>query len=69
MRDTERGRDIGRGRSGFRARSLMWDSILGPVDHSLSQKAGTQPQSHPGAPPGTVVDPYYVLTYFNLTTL
>eukprot|EP00071_Canis_lupus_P049961 XP_022283518.1 uncharacterized protein LOC102151706 isoform X1 [Canis lupus familiaris] len=32
MRDTQRGRDTGRGRS-----RLLWDSILGPRDHVLSQ--------------------------------
>ena len=36
MRDTERGRDIGRGRSRLPAISLMWDSIPGPWDHDLS---------------------------------
>ena len=35
MRDTERDRDIGRGRSRLSARSLMWDSILGLQDHAL----------------------------------
>ena len=35
-RYTQRGRDIGRGRSGFPAGSLMQDSIPGPRDHDLS---------------------------------
>ena len=36
MRDRERGRDIGRGRSRLPTRSQMWDSILGLWDHTLS---------------------------------
>ena len=36
MRDTERGRDIGRGRSRLLTVSPMWDSIPGPWDHALS---------------------------------
>ena len=36
MRDTERGRDIGRGRSKLPAGSLIWDWIPGPQDHDLS---------------------------------
>ena len=38
MRDTERGRDTGRGRSRISAGSLTWDSISGPQDHTLSQR-------------------------------
>ena len=38
MRDTQRGRDIGRGSSRLHAGSPMWDSILGLQDHSLSQR-------------------------------
>ena len=38
MRDTERGRDIGRGRSRLHAGNLMQDSIPGPQDHDLSQR-------------------------------
>ena len=38
MRDTERGRDIGRRRSRLRAGNLMQDLILGPGDHNLSQR-------------------------------
>ena len=38
MRDTEKGRDIGRGKSGLLAGSLMQDSIPGPWDHALSQR-------------------------------
>ena len=30
MRDTERGRNLGRGRGRLPARSLMWDLILVP---------------------------------------
>ena len=36
MRDTERGRDTGRGRSRLHAGSPMWDSIPGLQDHALS---------------------------------
>ena len=38
MRYTERGRDIGRGRSRLPVGSLMWGLILGPQDHALSQR-------------------------------
>ena len=38
MRDTERGRDIGRGRSRLPERIPMWDSIPGPRDHALSKR-------------------------------
>ena len=38
MRDTERGRSTGRGRSRPPAVSLMWDWIPGPRDHTLSQR-------------------------------
>ena len=37
-RDTERGRDIGRGRSRCPVGSPMQDSIPGPQDHDLSQR-------------------------------
>ena len=37
-RHTERGRDIGRGRSRLHTGSQMWDSILGFRDHALSQR-------------------------------
>ena len=38
MKDTHthRGRDTGRGRSRLHAGSLIWDSIPGPQDHTLS---------------------------------
>ena len=38
MRDTERGRDTGRGRSRPHAGSPTWDSIPGPRGHALSQR-------------------------------
>ena len=38
MRDTERGRDTGRGRSRLPAGELMWDSIPGPQGHTLSRR-------------------------------
>ena len=39
MRDTERGRDTGGGRSRLPAVSPTWDSIPGPQDHALEPKA------------------------------
>ena len=45
MRDTERGRDIGRGRSRLPAGSPMQDSVPGP-----EPKADTHPLGHLGAP-------------------
>ena len=38
MRDTERGRDTGRGRSRLHAGSPTGDSILGPRGHALDQR-------------------------------
>ena len=38
MRDTQRGRDIGRGRSRLSVEILMRDSIPGPWDHDLSER-------------------------------
>ena len=38
MRDTHRGRDIGRERSRLHAGSLMWDLISGLQDHTLGQR-------------------------------
>ena len=49
MRDTERGRDIGKERSRLLVGSLMWDLISGLQDHDLSQRQVAQPLSHPGA--------------------
>ena len=37
-RHTERGGDIGRGRSRLPSGSLMWDLIPGPWDHALSRR-------------------------------
>ena len=51
MRDTERGRDIGRRRSRIPVGSPMWDSIPGLCPGSGPEpKADTQPLSHPGVP-------------------
>ena len=47
MRDTERDRDISRGRSRLPAWNLMWDLIPGPRPEL---KADAQPLSHSGAP-------------------
>ena len=49
MRDTERGRDIGRGRSRLHPGSLMRDLILG-LGSGPELKADAQPLSHPGVP-------------------
>ena len=49
MRDTERGRDMDRGRSRLPARSPMWDLISGQGSCPEST-AGAQPLSHPGIP-------------------
>ena len=38
MRDTERGRDTGRGRSRLHAGSPTWDSIPGPWGYTLGRK-------------------------------
>ena len=46
MRDTERGRDTGRGRSRLPVGILMQDSIPGSWPEP---KASAQPLSHPGA--------------------
>ena len=50
MRDTERGRDGGRGRSRLPAGSPKRDSIPGPRDQALSQRQTLSP-SHPGILP------------------
>ena len=49
MRDTQRGRNLGRRRSRLQAGSLTWDSISGPQDHALSQRQMliTEPPRHP----------------------
>ena len=50
MRDTQRGRGIGRGRSRLPAGSLMRDSIPGPWDPNLGAKgrcSTTEPPRHP----------------------
>ena len=49
MRDIERGRDTGRGRSGLYAGSPTWDSIPGPWDQDLSQRQALN-HSHPDVP-------------------
>ena len=38
VRDIERGRDIGKGRSRLPAGSLVQDAILGPRNHNLSRR-------------------------------
>ena len=51
MRDTQRGRDIGRERSRLLTGSPMQDSIPELWDHALSwRQADAQPLSHPGIP-------------------
>ena len=57
MRDTERerGRDTDRGRSRLPAGSPMRDLI--PIPESRPEpKEDTQPLSHPGVPPATVIN-------------
>ena len=49
MRDRERGKDRGRGRSRLPAGTPRQDSIPGLHDHD-GPKAGAQPLSHPGIP-------------------
>ena len=48
MKDRERGRDTGRGRSWLPTGILMWDSIPGPWDHGPNQK---QTVNHSAQPP------------------
>ena len=54
MRDTERGRDTGRGRSRLPAGSPMQDSIPGPQDHDLSQRRYSTTEL-PGAPVDSLI--------------
>ena len=49
MRDTERDRDTGRGRSRLPVESPMWDSIPGPQGSLCEPKVDAQPLSHPDA--------------------
>ena len=49
MRDMEKGRDTGRGRSRLPAGTPMRDLIPGLGSH-LELKVGVQPLSHPGIP-------------------
>ena len=48
MRDTERGRDIDRGRSRLLAGSLMWD-LISRLDHALGEgrRSTAEPPRHP----------------------
>ena len=50
MRDTERGRDIGRGRGRFSGGSLMPDLVPGPQGSQPEPKADAQLLNHPGVP-------------------
>ena len=51
MRDTERGRDIGRGRSRLPEGSSRWDWIRGPWNHAKAIPTGglVQEESQPSA--------------------
>ena len=49
MKEREKGRDVGRGRSTLQAGSPMWDSIPGPQDHDLSRRQMLNQLSLPGA--------------------
>ena len=53
MSDTERSRDIGRGRRKLPVGSPMQDSIPGPQDHTPS-KADIKPLSHPDVSTNTI---------------
>ena len=52
MRDIQRGRDTGRGRSRIPAGSPMWDLIPGPrtLGSCPELKAGAESLSHAGIP-------------------
>ena len=50
MRDRERGRDTGRGRSRLHAGSLMWDSNLGLQDRALGQRQAPNRCATQGSP-------------------
>ena len=50
MRDTERDRDTGRGRSRLHAGSQTWDLIPGLQDHALGQRQALKLLSHPDCP-------------------
>ena len=56
IRDTERGRDIGRGRNRLPVRSLMRDLIPGSPDHALNQRQTLNHLSHPGIPHGQALN-------------
>ena len=72
MRDTERGRDTGRGRNRLLAGTLLWNSIPGAWDHALSPgscpepKADAQPLSHPGIPRMSILLSFFFLKRFYL---
>ena len=57
MRDTERGRDTGRGRSRLHAGSLMWD-LIPELGSRPEPKPDAQSLSHPGVPVGSTIDLY-----------
>ena len=63
MRDRERGRDIGRGRSMLHAGSLMWDLIPGPQDQDLSRRQMLNQLSHPGAPYSEIILDFYLFIH------
>ena len=50
MRDAERGRNIGKGRSRLPAESPTQELIPGPGDHDLNQREMLSQLSHLGAP-------------------
>ena len=56
MRDTERGRDMGRRRSRFLKRSPTWNSIPRTLGSWSEPKADAQPLSHPGVPMKCLLD-------------
>ena len=59
MRDTERGRDTGRGRSSLPAGSPMWDLIPGPEIRTRAK--GRRQTSAPPRDPQNNVSMYHLL--------
>ena len=56
MRQRERGRDTGRGRSRLHAGTPMWDSIPGLQDHALSRRQTLNHRTTQGSPKTVVLE-------------
>ena len=69
MRDTERGRDIARGRSRLSVRSLMWGLNPRILGSQPEPEADTQPLSHPDAPIFKYSVHIFILIDFDLLRL